>query len=243
MVDIKNLLIFVGVVTSLVLVLVSIQIQLMSRSKKLSKVQEMVILGDMREFYESKIDRLNEKLIANLERWKDANHLLVSENDSGVSLQNKSVYLSEFLVSHGITNDDIVVDVQSVFVLTPFLKSRQTVYRVINDTCNNAGLKCSRGDEQYVKGDVLPTLLKKIVQARLVIANIDGRNANVFYELGIAHALDKPTILITKRPNDVPFDVKSKYLIVYQDYNDLEEKLAVELTKIFTSSDLMKSPV
>ena len=61
--------------------------------------------------------------------------------------------------------------------------------------------------------------------------------------MGIAHALDKPTILITKRPNDVPFDVKSKYLIIYQDYNDLEEKLAVELTKIFTSSDLMKSPV
>jgi len=40
----------------------------------------------------------------------------------------------------------------------------------------------------------LPNILKHTLKARLVIAIIDGRNPNVFYELGIAHALNIQTL-------------------------------------------------
>ena len=75
-------------------------------------------------------------------------------------------------------------------------------------------------------------MIRKILKANIVIANIDGRNPNVFYELGLAHALDKNTILIAKTKKEVPVDINSKYIILYQDENDLEMELKKQLLKI-----------
>ena len=71
-----------------------------------------------------------------------------------------------------------------------------------------------------------------MVRSRLVIANIDGRNPNVFYELGIAHAIDKPTIIISKSVPDIEIDIKSKYLLLYKNEQDLKEQIRKNLTKI-----------
>ena len=43
------------------------------------------------------------------------------------------------------------------------------------------------------------------------------RNPNVFYELGIAHALQKEVVLITQDINDVPFDLRHFRCVVYED--------------------------
>jgi hypothetical protein len=48
-----------------------------------------------------------------------------------------------------------------------------------------------------------------------LIADLTGRNANVFYELGLAHALKKDVILITQKIEDVPFDLRHYRCIVY----------------------------
>jgi hypothetical protein len=50
---------------------------------------------------------------------------------------------------------------------------------------------------------------------RLVIAECTGRNPNVFYELGIAHTLAKPVVLITQDINDIPFDLRHLRHIEY----------------------------
>ena len=42
-----------------------------------------------------------------------------------------------------------------------------------------------------------------------------GRNANVFYEVGYAHALGKIVLLLTKNADDIPFDLKHHQHIVY----------------------------
>ncbi|MFH1304613.1 MAG: hypothetical protein ABIK07_26470, partial [Planctomycetota bacterium] len=53
-----------------------------------------------------------------------------------------------------------------------------------------------------------------------------GKNANVFYEVGYAHALGKPTILITKNADDIPFDLKHFPHIIYKEsISDLRVKL------------------
>ena len=46
------------------------------------------------------------------------------------------------------------------------------------------------------------------------------KNANVFYELGVAHALGKEVILIAQHESDIPFDVVHYRYIVY--HNDAE---------------------
>ncbi|MDA1558224.1 hypothetical protein PDK45_25170 [Bacillus cereus] len=53
----------------------------------------------------------------------------------------------------------------------------------------------------------------------------------MFYELGVAHALGKKTILISKFGNELPFDVKSKNVILYKEISELQSKLKDALFK------------
>lgn len=68
-------------------------------------------------------------------------------------------------------------------------------------------------------------MLKFIVKSNLIIANINGRNPNVLYELGIAQAFDKPVILISGEPENLPIDIKSKKFLIYKDYEELQEMI------------------
>ena len=123
-----------------------------------------------------------------------------------------------------------------MFVLTPFHPRYEKTYDLISNVCNKVGLKCSRGDEQFIRGGVLSHILKELTSASIVIANIDGRNPNVYYELGIAHALDKDVILISSSVEEVPFDLKSQRLIVWKHPAELEKELNTTLTRILVES-------
>jgi hypothetical protein len=52
-----------------------------------------------------------------------------------------------------------------------------------------------------------------------LVAELTSRNANVFYELGLAHALKKPVVLISSNQEDVPFDIRH-VRVIYYDVND-----------------------
>jgi nucleoside 2-deoxyribosyltransferase len=54
-----------------------------------------------------------------------------------------------------------------------------------------------------------------INRAGIVIADMTERNPNVFYELGIAHTLGKPVVMITQSMEFVPFDLKHLRCLVY----------------------------
>jgi hypothetical protein len=55
-----------------------------------------------------------------------------------------------------------------------------------------------------------------IAASKIIIADCTGKNPNVFYEIGIAHTLGRPVILITQNPEDVPFDVRHFRYIRYE---------------------------
>ena len=54
-----------------------------------------------------------------------------------------------------------------------------------------------------------------IQQSRLCVADVSQRNPNVLYEVGIAHTLGKPTILLTSKIEEVPFDIRALRIVVY----------------------------
>jgi nucleoside 2-deoxyribosyltransferase len=56
-----------------------------------------------------------------------------------------------------------------------------------------------------------------------------GKNPNVFYEVGYAHAKGKLTILLTSDAADIPFDLKHRRHIVYESIIVLRERLKEEL--------------
>jgi hypothetical protein len=110
-------------------------------------------------------------------------------------------------------------EVDYCFVLMPFDDKRdmQRVYTnhvkiVLEKRCN---LRCERADDIHDISGVMQSVWDSINRSRLIIAEMTERNPNVFYELGIAHTLGKPVIMITQSMEYVPFDLKHLRCIVY----------------------------
>lgn len=102
------------------------------------------------------------------------------------------------------------------FTLMPFSDDFDDIYSLgIQAACNSAGAYCERVDEQVFQESILDRIYNQISKADLVIADMSKKNPNVFYEVGYAHALGKPTVLLTQDPNDIPFDMKHFQHIVY----------------------------
>jgi nucleoside 2-deoxyribosyltransferase len=103
-----------------------------------------------------------------------------------------------------------------VFVLMPFAESFGDIYEVgIKQACRDAGAYCERVDEQIFVESILERVYNQIAKADVIIAEMTGRNPNVFYEVGYAHALNKQVILLTQNAEDIPFDLKHYPHIVY----------------------------
>ena len=92
-----------------------------------------------------------------------------------------------------------------------------------------------------IRGTTLITrdIWEKINRARFLVADLSGQNPNVFYEVGLAHALGKDVLLLTQTMTDVPFDLKALRCIVYS-YTPRGMK-EMEAALKATISALMKS--
>jgi hypothetical protein len=62
---------------------------------------------------------------------------------------------------------------------------------IISPAVKAAGLEPYRADLDFSPGAITPKMLSELLAARIVIADLTGRNPNVFYELGIAHSFSR----------------------------------------------------
>jgi hypothetical protein len=98
------------------------------------------------------------------------------------------------------------------------------------------GIQCERADAQVLTKPILDKINDFIQNANVIIADCSGRNPNVFYELGIAHAHGKKVILITKDPvQEAPSDIRHYEFIHYQLDKHVEflERLDNALRNVF----------
>lgn len=103
-----------------------------------------------------------------------------------------------------------------VFVLMPFDPKFDDLYKLgIKPACEQAGAYAERVDEQIFHESILERVYNQISKADILVADMTGRNANVFYETGYAHALGKRVILLTQNSDDIPFDLKHYPHIIY----------------------------
>lgn len=113
-----------------------------------------------------------------------------------------------------------------VFILMPFSDDFEDVYKLgIKPACDKAGAYAESVNEQNFKETILQRIYNQIANADVIIAEMTGRNPNVFYEAGYAHALGKNVILLTQKADDIPFDLKHFPHIVYSKINSLIPKL------------------
>jgi hypothetical protein len=126
-----------------------------------------------------------------------------------IAAGNNEVLFSDFSISTGRPK---------AFVVMQFAEPYDTFYReIIQQQAEKAGFEVFRIDEKAGPGVIFQDIQREIEQSEIVIAEITPANLNVFYELGYAHALKKPTILLARRESHLPFDV-SGYRVVF--YND-----------------------
>lgn len=76
------------------------------------------------------------------------------------------------------------------------------------------GYECRRSSP--TRGNLVKEILDDLRASHVVLADLTDRNANVFYELGVRHALATRTILIAQRRNDIPFDLSNYANHVYE---------------------------
>jgi nucleoside 2-deoxyribosyltransferase len=84
---------------------------------------------------------------------------------------------------------------------------------VIEGKCD---LDCERGDDVFGSSVIMDDIRNSIERADIVVADLTGKNANVFYEVGICHTLDKPVLLMAQSIDDVPFDLRHRRVLLYE---------------------------
>lgn len=195
-----------------------------------------VTLDHSRAVLEREVERLHEQLYKDGQRLSELNHLLIDsirnrEPDAGLDRPSIGHGSLGFLRAMGIEPDKVQLDPAFVFVLTPLNSSQVGVYLAIKKECERVGLHVRRGDETRIEGPILPHILKEILASRLIVANINGRNPNVFYELGIAQALGKPVVLVVRSYDEIPFDLRQQQVVIYSDLKELPERFSEALSR------------
>ena len=137
----------------------------------------------------------------------------------------------------------------SVFVLMPFDERFDPVYSgFIKRVLEQEGFKVSRADDIQSQQSILRDIIQGIAESDLIIADLTSSNPNVYYELGVAHALEKPVIHLVQSPVEaVPFDLRSYRLITYStnfaEIDQAMEELAEYARKFLEGELLFGNPV
>ncbi|MBB5731004.1 hypothetical protein FHS99_003518 [Sphingomonas prati] len=100
------------------------------------------------------------------------------------------------------------IDPDLVSVMMPFDAGFNSTYSAIRRAAEAAGYRCQRADEIWERAEVIADVVSLIDRSSVVICDCTGRNANVFYEMGIAHTLGREVIPITQSEADIPFDIR-----------------------------------
>jgi hypothetical protein len=125
-----------------------------------------------------------------------------------------------------------------VFVIMPFSSELEPVYRDhIRPVVQKLGRTVGRADDLFTSHAVMSDIWGSLLHCKVVVADCTGRNPNVFYELGIAHTLGVPVVLVTQSEADVPADIRHMRYIPYHytppGMRAFETALTKTLTGIF----------
>ena len=117
---------------------------------------------------------------------------------------------------------DVTIEAgDSCFVMMPFAEPHNNYYSLVYEPAiKKAGLKPIRADHEiFGSGKIMDQVWSGINTAKVLVAELTTKNPNVFYELGLAHALKKPVVLVSSNEEDVPFDLHH-IRVIYYDVND-----------------------
>lgn len=192
-------------------------------------------LMDFTRWHEDKIDI--SKIIESLKRLNMSPEQI--ENIERSSLNNfATVKLAIPKKSPNFENSEIAIDPNLCFIIMPFNHLLNPIYEsIIKPILKELTYNPLRADEIFTSKPIIDDIWENIKKSKFLIADLTGRNPNVFYELGLAHALLKEVILLTQNLNDIPFDLRHYRIIVYQDSISGADKLKSTLKEFILELD------
>lgn len=119
--------------------------------------------------------------------------------------------------------------VPTVAVMMPFSPDFDGVYEQIKTSVESRNLHCQRADEIQNNESIVQDIVDLIVGSRAVIVDCTDQNANVFYEMGIAHTVGRPVILIVQGRQNTPFDIGHLRYIPYHPNQEGLEQLGIDI--------------
>ncbi len=104
---------------------------------------------------------------------------------------------------------------------SPDRKRADDVYSyVVTPALREVSLQPYRSDLDPTPGQINQQMLRRLLEARVVIADLTGRNPNVFYEFGIVHAFARPVIALADSARSLPFDAHDERVIELGEHGD-----------------------
>ncbi len=123
-----------------------------------------------------------------------------------------------------VTFTDVSVQLAKprAFVVMQFTEPYNSLWEeVIKPVAERAGFDAYRADDVFGPGVILQDIVRGIGTSQVIIAEVTPQNPNVYYELGYAHAVGTPTILLAEHPSEghatLPFDISGFRCIFYDD--------------------------
>ncbi len=137
-----------------------------------------------------------------------------------------------------------------VFIVRPFGSQSNVDFDaverlLIQPALDELGLKGGTTGEFAQAGNIRADMIQELLVAELVVADISIHNANVYYELGVRHALrDRATVLIRCASAPVPFDLRTDRYLEYSASEPAATRESLKLTiKATLAGNKSDSPV
>ncbi len=111
--------------------------------------------------------------------------------------------------------DNAEVEHNYEYVIKPLVKQHQFTIRRIDEVSHTR--------------EITSVILDTLARSRFVIADLTDAKPNCYYEVGYAHALRKPVILLAKKGTPRHFDIAGYKWNYWESYKDLKPTLEQEI--------------
>lgn len=148
---------------------------------------------------------------AELIEEKDGKQRVLDATHSSNTATDNSATIAKLAKGASVKEGD------TCFVMMPFAAPLGSYFGTIwEPAIKKAGLKAVRADDAaFGPGKIIDQIYRAIRDSKVLIAELTTKNPNVFYELGLAHALEKPVVLVSGSEQDNPFDLRHIRVIFY----------------------------
>ena len=116
-----------------------------------------------------------------------------------------------------------------VFIAMPFTEAMRSRYQeILVPAIEATNMTPRRADDIYTTQSIMENVIELLLRAEVVLADVTDRNPNVLYELGMASAFGKRTVLISSSDQDIPIDLRSFVHVILDDLSISERVGAIQ---------------